>query len=139
MTRKDYVLLATTLNKASQIHVQDDFQRGKVAGVAVAAEFIADALASDNKRFDRAHFIAVVRGDKAPNSKPERKNTEFDFSVQDEGTIVILYVHTEAGRGWVTEHIPDDHQTWGQNGIVIEHRFAHDILEGIKEADLTIE
>jgi len=59
-TKKDYILLADALNAASQISVADDFQRGKVAGVKVAAEFIADALGRDNSRFDREQFLKAV-------------------------------------------------------------------------------
>lgn len=63
MTRKDYILIAETLRKAGEIHVGDDYQRGKKAGVLVAVEFIADALKGDNPKFDRARFIAAVKGE----------------------------------------------------------------------------
>jgi hypothetical protein len=72
MTRKDYILLAEALHKAGQIHVADDYQHGKKTGVAVAAEFVADALQRDNLRFNREHFLAVVRGEKELMSRPSR-------------------------------------------------------------------
>ena len=72
MTRKHYILLAEALRKASEIHVADEFQRGKKTGIAVAAEFVADALQRDNLRFNREHFLAVVRGEKDLHSRPSR-------------------------------------------------------------------
>ena len=73
MTRKDYILLAEALRNAGDIHVQDDFQRGKKTGVAVAVEFICDALQRDNSRFNRDHFLAVVHGEKDLHSHPRRQ------------------------------------------------------------------
>jgi hypothetical protein len=72
MTRKDYILIATALKKAHDVYVNDDYQRGKKAGVLVAAEFIADALAADNPRFNHRHFIEVVHGTKSLTSRPGR-------------------------------------------------------------------
>ena len=72
MTRKDYILLAEALRNAGNIHVSDDFQRGKKTGVAVAVEFVADALQRDNSRFNREHFLAGVRGEKDLHSRPSR-------------------------------------------------------------------
>lgn len=50
MTRKDYVLLAEAIKNCN---VNDDEQ----FGVDACAECIADALAADNPRFDRARFL----------------------------------------------------------------------------------
>jgi hypothetical protein len=72
MTRKDYIILAEALRNAGDIHVSDDFQRGKKTGVAVAVEFVADALQRDNSRFNREHFLSVVHGEKDLQSHPMR-------------------------------------------------------------------
>lgn len=62
MTKKDYILIAAALHKARHIeHTEgDEYQRGKVAGVYVAAEFIADVLQVGNLKFDRRKFIEYV-------------------------------------------------------------------------------
>ena len=62
MTRKDYILIAAkfclakldVLGKEPPEHHSD-----MLDGVYLAAEHIADALASDNPHFDRARFLAA--------------------------------------------------------------------------------
>jgi hypothetical protein len=61
-----------------------------------------------------------------------------DFTVQHEGTIIILYPHGRDAQEWIEEHIPEDAQRWG-TGIVIEPRYFDAIAEGIREAGLEIE
>ena len=58
MTRKDYVLIADALRQAYV--VQRDRYVGTSAGVRAAAEYISDALASDNPRFDRERFLKAA-------------------------------------------------------------------------------
>lgn len=74
MTRKDYIKLAEALryarghalaNPCNPVAAIDDVLNG-------AAEYIANALANDNGRFDRTHFLAVVRGEKSLTSRPPR-------------------------------------------------------------------
>ena len=61
-----------------------------------------------------------------------------DFTVQNEGTIYLLYAQTDAARAWVTEHLPADRQTWGGNGTVVEHRYICDIVDGIRADGLSV-
>lgn len=72
MTRKDYILLAAALRRA-RVAVASaypvactDEERARDAhraAVLCAVEFeLAEALASDNPRFERAKFLAAVRG-----------------------------------------------------------------------------
>lgn len=56
MTRKDYVLLA----KAIANGIDDANGINGLTGYAII-ERIADALASDNPRFDRERFITATR------------------------------------------------------------------------------
>ncbi len=64
-----------------------------------------------------------------------------DFTVLNAGSIFILNPITEKADAWVEEKITitEETQTWGQKGIVIEHRYVHDIIEGILEDKLTLE
>jgi hypothetical protein len=75
MTRKDYIKLADVLFTArtwaepwepskdrTEVHQTVDWIAGK----------IAIALHDDNPRFDREHFLAVVRGERSLNSRPPR-------------------------------------------------------------------
>lgn len=61
-----------------------------------------------------------------------------DFTAMDEGTIVLLTPETEAGFEWVKDNLPDGAMTWGA-AIVIEHRYADDILTGIADDGLLVE
>jgi hypothetical protein len=63
---------------------------------------------------------------------------ETDFSVQPEGTLYILYAHSQAAQQWVNEHLPEDRMTWAASGTVIEHRYILDIIDGIKCDGLTV-
>lgn len=61
-----------------------------------------------------------------------------DLVVQDHGSIFLLTPHTDAGREWVAEHIPDDAQTWGIGSIVVEHRYITDIVVGAQGDGLVV-
>jgi hypothetical protein len=63
--------------------------------------------------------------------------TETDFTVQNEGSIFLLYPHTQAANVWVSDHIPDYAQYFG-NAVVIEHRYILDVVDGIKTDGLVI-
>lgn len=80
MTRKDYILLARTVNDIFECPGTpvDAYQSATLA----VAERIADALAGDNPRFDREHFLAVVRGEKDLNSRPARQSDTREWEVQ---------------------------------------------------------
>ncbi len=54
MTRKDYVLIAAAIKSAPVVYAE-----GHMAAQTVA-ESIADALAAENPRFDRARFLKAA-------------------------------------------------------------------------------
>ena len=70
MTRKDYILLASAFTSA----YNSNNARDAIAkiGIDEAVYWVTDALRADNPRFDREHFLAVVRGEKDLNSRPAR-------------------------------------------------------------------
>jgi len=59
-------------------------------------------------------------------------NAVSDFTVQNEGSIVLLHPHTDAARSWVEEHIGEDngYQPYWPS-VVIEPRYVGDIVNGI--------
>jgi hypothetical protein len=71
MTRKDYILLAEAL-RVQYLNTKVFANDGMSRGVLSAAEEIAAALQRDSSRFDRDHFLAVVRGEKELHSRPSR-------------------------------------------------------------------
>ena len=69
MTRKDYILLAKTLNWEHENHKRNHLD---LRTVEYIAEGIAVALEGDNPRFNREHFLAVVAGERDLYSRPPR-------------------------------------------------------------------
>ena len=62
--------------------------------------------------------------------------TESDFRVQDEGTLVVLHPQNDHARSWIDDHLyaPDGGEpAWWGGGVVIEHRFVNDVLQGLLE------
>jgi hypothetical protein len=76
MTRKDFILIAEALrvvhHNAKLASVDSDNQAARLSGVLEASSEIADALQRDNSRFNREHFLAVVRGERELMSRPSR-------------------------------------------------------------------
>jgi hypothetical protein len=54
MTRKDYVLIATALNRARD---HGSFNYEEKSQHEFDCHYVADALSQDNPRFDRARFL----------------------------------------------------------------------------------
>ncbi len=61
-----------------------------------------------------------------------------DFTVQNHGSIYILNAESEAAKAWVEQHLPEDAQSWGQNGTVVEHRYIGAIVDGIVNDGLEV-
>lgn len=61
-------------------------------------------------------------------------NEILQFTIEDHGTIVLLYPHTDWASEWVQEHLysedGDGPQWWG-GAVVIDHRMAPAIIEAI--------
>ena len=76
MTRKDYILIAEVLRVEyhNEKYLPPGFVREpeRMQTIIKIASEIADALQRDNSRFDREHFLSVVRGEKDLNSHPAR-------------------------------------------------------------------
>jgi hypothetical protein len=58
MTRQDYILLAKTLKDTKAEHCSDAMSQWEAD-----AQHIADALQSDNPRFNKEKFLAACQGE----------------------------------------------------------------------------
>ena len=67
MTRKDYLLIEGVLQDEYRWAPNPSKELGAIYRVAY---MLGDALAKQDKNFDCAHFLAVVRGEKELTSKP---------------------------------------------------------------------
>lgn len=77
MTRKDYILLASAMHDAYRqtevVYSGSAIElSAAINGASAMVDSISDVLGRDNPRFDREHFLAVVRGEKDLNSRPPR-------------------------------------------------------------------
>lgn len=77
---------------------------------------------------------AIERGDAVPIVGI----TAPDFHLSDQGSIVMLKALTDEAHIWVNDNIPDD-ATYLGTFLVIEHRYADDIITGITDDGLTVE
>ncbi len=60
-----------------------------------------------------------------------------DFTIRDEGSILLLTPHTDPARNWIHENIgPTNGFQPYYPTIVIEPRYLQPVLEGIAEAGL---
>jgi len=55
------------------------------------------------------------------------------FKIINEGSIILFEPLTDAARSWWSSNVDPEAQTFGQ-AYVVEHRYAGDIVEGIKAA-----
>jgi hypothetical protein len=70
----------------------------------------------------------------ASGSSPQ---IEPDCFVENHGSIFLLRPVTPAGFAWVSEHIPEDAQFFGE-AVCVEHRYIADIVEGIRDSGLEV-
>jgi hypothetical protein len=80
MTRKDYIVIAEALRiTVNRTRIDEKAEGGTYphATSGVMAEEIADALARDNYRFNKRHFLAVVCGEKDIHSRPGRNRLAY--------------------------------------------------------------
>ena len=55
------------------------------------------------------------------------------FKIRNEGSIVLFEPLTSTAQGWWSDNVDPEAQTFG-NAYAVEHRYAPDIIEGIKTA-----
>jgi len=62
-----------------------------------------------------------------------------DFTIQNEGSILLLQPHTEAARARVEKHIGEDNgyqPMWPT--VLVEHRYITGIVRGIQRDGLEV-
>ena len=57
----------------------------------------------------------------------------FDFQINDQGTLVLVRPCTAAAKVWIDENVQKDAQAFC-GAVVVEHRYARDLIEGILAA-----
>lgn len=64
---------------------------------------------------------------------------ETDFTLRNEGSIALLKPETAWARTWIDDNIGEDngYQPYYPT-VVIEHRYLHDIVEGLQADGLSV-
>lgn len=61
-----------------------------------------------------------------------------DVLVCNEGTVFLFCPLTSRGEEWIDEHVLSEAQ-WLGSALVVEHRFAWGLAQGMKDARLVLE
>lgn len=61
-----------------------------------------------------------------------------DIAVENHGSLLLVEPLTEAAADWIEQNVQDEAQFWGHK-LVVEPRYLHDLLYGIRDAGLLIE
>ena len=61
-----------------------------------------------------------------------------DVLVANEGTVFLFNPLTPRAKEWIEEHVQPDAQWFGTT-LVVEHRYAWGLAQGMKEAGLVLE
>jgi hypothetical protein len=78
----------------------------------------------------------VERACKANHMKIEARRTP-DILVRNEGTVFLFCPLTPRAKEWIDERVQSDAQ-WFGNTLVVEHRYAWGLAEGMKDEGLVL-
>jgi hypothetical protein len=71
------------------------------------------------------------------NSIQEKRVTP-DVLVANEGTVFLFNPLTSRAKEWIEEYVADDAQWFGTT-LVVEHRFAWGLAQGMRDGGLVLE
>lgn len=61
-----------------------------------------------------------------------------DFFIQQTSSnFVVLHPTTDEAKTWLDDHVADEAQWWA-GGLVVEHRYISDLLNGITDHGMTV-
>jgi hypothetical protein len=60
-----------------------------------------------------------------------------DVLVRNEGTLFLFCSLTSLGQEWIDEHVQSD-ALWFGHALVVEHRYARGLAQGMKDAGLVL-
>jgi hypothetical protein len=71
-------------------------------------------------------------------ARPCPRHSNPDVRVQDHGTLVLFRPLTEPATAWLTENVDPEALWWG-GALVCEHRFARDLVAGLRAAGFRVD
>jgi hypothetical protein len=66
----------------------------------------------------------------------ENPMPRLDLQIIDDGSIVQFLPETAAGAEWLEENVELDDYRWRGNALVVDHRFALDLIDGLRSDGL---
>jgi hypothetical protein len=60
-----------------------------------------------------------------------------DVLVRNEGTLFLFCPLTPPAKQWIADHVQTD-ATWFGNALVVEHRYAWGLGQGMRDAGLNL-
>ncbi len=74
-----------------------------------------------------------------PKKKPVASHSvTADVLVNDAGTLFTFCPLTARAKDWIAEHVQSDAQ-WFGNALVVEHRYAWGLAQGMKDDGLVLQ
>ena len=70
-------------------------------------------------------------------SSPSPQNPAPDFLFEDHFSLILFRMVTPAASQWVDENVSEDAQFFG-DALVVEPRYARDLINGIMAAGLVV-
>jgi len=64
--------------------------------------------------------------------------TPVDVNVTNHGTLFLFELVSHAAREWVEENVSGETTWWGENSLVVEHRYAGDLATGMVSDGLVL-
>lgn len=61
-----------------------------------------------------------------------------DVQIINEGTIVLFRPLTDQARAWIEENVQTEPWQWFGGGLCVEHRYAHDLADGMERDGLNV-
>jgi hypothetical protein len=61
-----------------------------------------------------------------------------DVSIENCGTLFLFRAETQLGREWINDHVPAGATYWAGQ-LVVEHRYAYDLAQGMAADGLVLQ
>lgn len=60
-----------------------------------------------------------------------------DVQIENHGSVYLFRPLTAEAEEWLSEHVSPDATYWGES-LVVEHRYAHDLADGMSSDGLEV-
>ena len=66
------------------------------------------------------------------------KTETIDVEVENHGSILLIYLLSDAAQDWVEEHVEAEDCQWFGTALAVEQRMAGDLAQGMADAGLIV-